>query len=214
MRTPAGPARQERQAEIAEPLPRRDGGIAVMMEFDLLPRPPFALGQSGDIADVVMGADEQRVVGIGEKRSDGGDLRRARLLGGAERIEADDDERIDAGEEFAVEGAEAGVRPAFGAPHGISRPRRRGIGEQLEIRQLYVVQKAADALIEGGRIGELLEARPEQPAQLEQRRKPVLQDAQRRRDLVRPAPGEIQRDVSARHGCSHAIVPDGSAGLP
>ncbi|HEY0107047.1 MAG TPA: hypothetical protein VGB91_13260, partial [Rhizomicrobium sp.] len=111
---PQAQAAQKRKAEIAEALPCRNGGIAVVMEFERLPRPSFALGQIAGIADIVMGAHEERVIGIVEKRAYGGDLREARLLRRPRRVEADDDERIDAGQEFAIEGAQAGIRPAFG----------------------------------------------------------------------------------------------------
>ena len=39
----------------------------MVMEFELLPRQPFALGQFIRIADVMVGTDEKRVVGIVEK---------------------------------------------------------------------------------------------------------------------------------------------------
>src|ERR1700722_18594164 len=113
---------QKRQAEIAERLPCRDGWIAVVMEFEFPPRQSFALGQFVGIADVMVRADEERVVGIVEKRPDSADLRVAGLLLRPVRVEADDDERIDAGEKFGIERAQTSVRPALGATDGISGP--------------------------------------------------------------------------------------------
>src|ERR1700761_4768913 len=69
----------------------------------------------------------------------------------------------------------------------------------LEILQLNVIKEAADALIEFLRIGELFEKRPVHPPQFEQRREPVVEDPEGGLDLIRPAPGEIQRDLPPCH---------------
>src|ERR1700744_4850896 len=95
-------ALEQRKAEPAKTLRRRNGEIAVVMEFKLLTVQAFGLGQSVDIADLVVRADEQRMFRVAEKRADRTDLGFAGMLSRSRRVEADDDERIDAGKERAV----------------------------------------------------------------------------------------------------------------
>src|SRR5277367_4394313 len=163
-----------------------------MMEFKFLFVQQFVPGQGVGAADIVMGTNDKRVAGMVEKRPDGSDFRFACLLFCSGRVEADDDERRDAVEKFGVERAQARISPAFRAPHGISSPGRSQFGEHLEIRELYVVEKSANALIVFLRIGELLHPWPEDSAQFEQRRKSILQCGKRCADLIGATPGEIQ----------------------
>jgi hypothetical protein len=60
-----------------------------------------------------------------------------------------------------------------------------------------VVEEAGNALIELRRVGQILESRKAHPATFEERRKPVLNDPERRSDLARPAPGIVEDDFSA-----------------
>src|ERR1700735_1992973 len=62
-----------------------------------------------------------------------------------------------------------------------------------------MIQKSFDALVIVGRMGELLEPRPQHSAKLEQGRESMFQDAERCRDLVRAAPGEVQRNLPTCH---------------
>jgi len=146
----------------------------MVMEFDFTTSQPLALWQFINTTDVMVRAYEKRVIGIVEKRPDRADLRVAGLLFRSRGVEANDHEGIDADEKFVIERMQTGIRPAFGVPNRISGPFPGQIREMLEIRQLYVVEKTADTLIEFHRIGELFELRPEQPAQLKQRRESIL----------------------------------------
>ncbi len=120
----------------------------MVVEFEFLSCQPFATSQAFGFADVVVRAHEEHVARLTKKRSDGGDLCGARLLPRSRRVKADDNERIGTGEKFGIERVQTGISPAFRAPDRISRPRGCEIGEVGEIRELYVVEKTPDALIE------------------------------------------------------------------
>jgi hypothetical protein len=75
-----------------------------------------------NVADLMVRTDEQRVIGIVEKRADSRDLGVAGLLPGPRGIEADNNERIDAGEERAVQRTCAGIGAALGLPDRMAGP--------------------------------------------------------------------------------------------
>jgi hypothetical protein len=88
--------REERAGESAEHLLRRDGLIAVVEKIRELTPHKLVMGKIGHIADVVMRTHEGETVGLGKKPSNGFDFAVARFLASAERVEADNDERVGA----------------------------------------------------------------------------------------------------------------------
>jgi hypothetical protein len=127
---------QERAREAAEALLRRDGPIPVMEKLRERKILPIVVRKPLGLADVVMGADEGEVARDREERADGIHFGGARLLPGTQRIEADDDERVDRLEEPLVEGTAATV--AALALDLVHRVARRRAGQSDEIHEVLV----------------------------------------------------------------------------
>src|SRR6202000_2189443 len=122
----------------------------------------------------MMRADECQVIGVLQKISDGRSLLRLRLLLRAQRIEADDNERIDPGEKFGVQKAlRIGGSSVCDADRALG-PTGDQLQEHPKILEQDITEEPGNSLIEFFRIGKILEARPEEAAHLEERREAIL----------------------------------------
>ncbi len=94
---------KQRTREAAKPLPRWNSVIAVVQIFDDLSINTFLSRRVGGFAYVVMGADEDHMIGIVEEPPDCLDLLAGCHLLGPERIETDDNNGVDALHQRIVE---------------------------------------------------------------------------------------------------------------
>src|ERR1700722_4806533 len=87
----------------AKALLSRNPAFSMVMEFCFLRRQDFMTGNAVPIADVMMRAHEECMARIVEKPTNRRQFTLAGMLAGALRIEADDDEHVDAIEKIAVQ---------------------------------------------------------------------------------------------------------------
>ena len=121
--------------------------VPVVSMFGKLSFSAILAHRLGNFADIVMGTNEDEVIGVIEEMFDRLDFRRACCLTGAQRVETNDYDAIDAVER-AIEGRHCAIiGDAFDLNDFVARQRFRLFGEGLEIRLLDVVQKSADSLI-------------------------------------------------------------------
>jgi hypothetical protein len=86
---------QQRAREAAETLPGRNGVVAMMPILGELSLETPLFDRTPGFPDVMMGTNEDQVIGVVEEMPDRLHFRRACRLLGAERIEADDHNAID-----------------------------------------------------------------------------------------------------------------------
>ncbi len=111
-----------------------------------------------DLADIVMGTDEDEVVGIGEEAPDRLHFSAGRCLIGPERIEADDDDGIDMLDQRIIEERpHAIIALTLDLDDGIACQFLGQRGEGREIGLLDVIQEAGDALIDVRAVRQRLE---------------------------------------------------------
>ncbi len=178
---------KQRPREATKPLPRGNSVIAMVQIFDDLSIDTFLSRRVVGFADVVMGTDEDQMIGIVEEPPDGLDLHGSGLLPGPERIEADDDKGIDALNQGIVERRlEAAIVDTFDLDDTIARQLFGELGEGKEVRFLNVIEKSGDTLLDMVSIRQTLEFRIENPSQLENRRKAIFDDREWRASLLRP----------------------------
>jgi hypothetical protein len=190
---------QQRPREAAETLAGRNGPVTVVLVFSDLPietsLPPRIRVLSGTygLSDIMMRTNEDHVVGVIQEIPDRLDFGRACRLLGAERVEADDHNTIDALEDTIERGHCAIIVDAFDL-NDLAPGQRFGLfGEHLEIRLLNVVQKTRNALIDLVGIRELFEFRVEEPTQFENCRKTIVDDGKRRSRFRWTAPGKVEK---------------------
>jgi len=165
-----------------------------------LPLHALVMGQVRHIADIVVGADEHEMVWLREEFPHGRDFGCAGTLTGPERIEADDDERVDAIENAPIQHSETAIiRHALDFRHGLACQRPGQFDEGTEIVLHNVIEKACHTLVEPRRIRQLRVSRVAHPAALEERWKPVLDNIKWRPDLAWPAPSVIENDFASGH---------------
>ncbi len=155
---------QQCPRQATETLPRRDAMIAMMHMFDDL---AFDAGRSHRIRslpDVVMGTNEDQVIGVIEETPDRLDFRRSCRLIGAQRVEADDHDAIDAIDHRVERRHCAIIGDAFDLIDVVSRKRFCLFGECLKVGFLDMVQESGDALINVTLSRQFLEFRIKEPA--------------------------------------------------
>ncbi len=186
--------------EAAEALARRNAGIAMVQMLGDLPVLAGLPGGLRGFPDVMMRADEDRMIGIVEEAPDRRDFRLGRHLAGAEGVEADDDDGVRVRNCCVVEQRRGAVLVhAFDLDDGMLGQRAGQLGESGEIRLLDVVEEASDALIDIAAVRQALISGIEEPAQLEDRREAIFDDGQWRARLRRMAPGKIEENATVGH---------------
>src|SRR5580698_4811003 len=103
---------KQRLGKAAQALLPRNSNISVMVEFHFLPREDLISGNAVDVTNVVMRTNKQCVARIVHEFTKGRQLTFAGMLTRALRIETDDDQYVDAVENFAVERRYFAVRGA------------------------------------------------------------------------------------------------------
>lgn len=112
---------EKRAGEAAKLLARRYRFVAVMKKLGKLALVAFLIGQIRHIADIVMRADEDEMIGVREKGAEGLDFGARGRLAGAEGIEADNNHRIGIANGRSVERGElAVIRHALNLRHGLA----------------------------------------------------------------------------------------------
>jgi hypothetical protein len=190
---------QQCAREAAEPLSGWYGVVTMMPIFGELPLDAALRYRTLGLSDIVMRTNEDQMIGVIEETPNRLDFRRACRLAGAERIEADYDNAIDAVQRAIERRHRAIFTGAFDLNDLMTR---QGFGlfrKPLEVRFLDVVQKAGDALVNLGAIRQALEFRVEEPAQFENRWEAILDDGKWRAGLCWAAPGEIEEYFSTAH---------------
>jgi len=190
---------QQSAREAAETLPRRNAMVAMVAIFGELEFKAILFHRTRGFSDVVMGTNEDHVIGVIEEMPDRLDFRRGCHLIGAQRVEADHYDGINAGER-AVERRHCSIiSDAFDLNDLMARLRFGLLGKGLEVRFLNVVQKAGDALINMAAIRQTFEFRLKKSAQLENRWKAIFDDREWCTGLCRSAPSEIEKYLSTAH---------------
>jgi hypothetical protein len=174
--------------------------VAVVPIFGELPfSTVFSHRITGGFSDVVMGTNEDQVIGVIEEMPDRLHFRRGCRLFGAEGVKADYHDGIDAGKSAIERGHRAIISDAFDLNDRIACQRLGLFDESLENWFLNMVQKAGDALIELAAVRQPFKFRKKEPAQLEDRWKPIVDYRKWCTSLGRTAAAEIEKYMSCPH---------------
>ena len=146
-----------------------------------------------------MGTNEDQVIRVIEELPDRLDFCSACRLPGAQRVEADDYDAIDAVEPAIERRHCAIIGDALALNDLVVRQRFGLFGEGLEIRFLDVIQKAGDALINLAGIRQSFEFWIKETAQLENRGKAIIDHGERSTGFRSTAPREIKKYLSTAH---------------
>jgi hypothetical protein len=191
---------QKRASESAEALLGRNRLISMVQEVHYLPFQSLVMWQIGYVTDVVVGTDEDKMVWVREELANSLHFSAARILAGAKRVEADDDERIGCIEKSRIE---FGLSAIVGHPLDLD-DRMTGLRAGLfhkrgEVLPHDMIQEAADALVKASRVRKRFKSRVEHPSALKERRKPVFDNFEWRADLSGSAPCVINHYFSTSH---------------
>jgi hypothetical protein len=190
---------QQCACEAAETLSGWNAMVAMVPIFGELVLNAVLSHRAHCFSDVVMGTNEDQVIGVIEEMPDRIDFRLGCSLIGAQRVEADHHDAIDASERAIERRHCAIIGDAFDLNDRMSRQSFGLFGKGLEIRFLDVVQKTGDALIDMGAIRQTFEFRVKKSAQLEDRWKAIFDNGKWCTDLTWSAPREIEKYPSSAH---------------
>jgi hypothetical protein len=190
---------QQGAREAAETLPGRNGVVAMVPMFGDLAFNAILSHRTRSFSDVVMGTNEDQVIRVIEEMPDRLNFHSGCRLSGAQRVEADDYDAIDAHERAIERRPCAIICDAFDLNELVACQCLGLFGEDLEIRFLDVIQKACDTLINLAGIRQLLEIWIKETPQLENRWEAIIDDGEWRAGFRWAAPGEIEKYPSTAH---------------
>jgi hypothetical protein len=190
---------QQCAREAPESLPGRHARVAMVQMFGELACFALLSHRTGSFSDVVMRANEDQVIRVIEKMPDRLHFRSACRLLGAQRVEADDYDAIDAVEPAIERRHCAIIADALDLNDLVARQRFGLFSEGLKIRFLDVIQKAGDALINLAGIRQSFEFWIKETAQLENRGKAIIYHGEGSTGFRSTAPREIKKYLSTAH---------------
>ncbi len=190
---------QQRPRETPESLSGRDAMVTVVTKFRELEFTVLLYARALRLSDVVMGTNENQVIGMVEEAFDRLYFRRGCSLIGAQRVEADHDDAIDT-VEGAIESRQGAIiGDAFDLYDRMAGQKLGLFGKGLEIGFLYMVQKSGDTLVDGVVVRQHFEFWIKKPAQLEYGGKAIFDDTQSGTGLRWTAPREIEKEMTSDH---------------
>ncbi|MGD0104121.1 MAG: hypothetical protein ABSC06_08800 [Rhodopila sp.] len=184
---------QQRSRESAESLAWGNAGVAMVPVLGDLPVFSFLSRRVRGFPDVMVGTDEDQMIGTIKEAPDRLDFGVSRRLTGSEGVEADDHDGVGVGNQRIVQRCFGSiVAHAFDLDDGIAGQCFGLFGESGEIRLLDMVEETPDTLIDVVAARQALKLLIEEPAQLEHRGKATVNHGEWRACFCRATPGEIE----------------------